>query len=250
MNSDDLRSSLEEVDSARADFQRSVGTLGIRAFAVASYLLSLPRQLFDRRQNADTDLQRPWLPVWPALTAKPVHSPTDFAWIKKLEAASQDILAELNHVRETFERARFDSDKNPSEWKTYYFYLQGKPVREHLDACPITRDLLAQIPHNGFHVCFSAIQPGGALLPHTGPTNTGLTAHLGLANCAGSRLWVADQWVDYIDNKVFVFDDSFVHCVENTSSNVRYTLMVTLWHPELSAIERGFMWSLVRWFPI
>lgn len=250
MKRDELEPWLDGIDSARADFQRGIGAIGIGAFTAAAQLLSLPRQLLGRRENADTNLQRPWLPVWPALTAKPVHNPADFAWVRKLEEASGEIRAELNRVRETFERARFDSDKNPSEWKTYYFYLQGKPVREHLDACPVTRDLLAQIPHNGFHICFSAIQPGGSLHPHTGPTNTGLTAHLGLANCAGSRLWVDNQWVEYVDDKVFVFDDSFVHYVENTSTTVRYTLMVTFWHPELSAVERALMGRLVRSFPI
>lgn len=250
MEADKLQRWIDDIDATRAEFQRNIGAVKLGALGTAAQLLSLPRRLAGARRDGDTNLQRPWLPVWPALTAKPVHDPADFPWIKPLEDASHGILGELTRVRETFERARFDSDQNPTTWKTYYFYLQGKPIKEHLAACPIIRDLLTQIPHNGLHVCFSAIQPGGSLHPHTGPTNMGLTAHLGVENCAGSRLWVANQVLDYVDNKVFVFDDSFVHYVENTSPNVRYTLMITFWHPELSALERMLMGRLVSAFPI
>ena len=122
-------------------------------------------------------------------------------------------------------------------------------MADHLAACPRTADVLLRIPHNSFHVCFSAIEPGGALLPHTGPTNASLTAHLGLIDCAGARLWVADTSVDYSDDDVLVFDDSFVHWVEHSGSRTRFTLMITFWHPELSAVERTLLRRVVRMAP-
>lgn len=108
-------------------------------------------------------------------------------------------------------------------------------------ACPKTAQVLAWIPHNGLHVCYSAIAPGGSLRPHTGPTNASLTAHLGLADCDGATLVVEDQSLEYGVGDVLVFDDSFVHWVEQAGSRVRHTLMVTFWHPELHALERGFL---------
>ena len=135
------------------------------------------------------------------------------------------------------------------QWNTYYFYLQGKAIEEHLTACPRTAEVLSKVPHNGLHVCFSAIEPGGSLHPHTGPTNASLTAHLGLANCAGARLWVAGKVAGYRDDEVLVFDDSFVHWVENSGVAVRYTLMITFWHPELNPLERAFLRSVVQYRP-
>jgi len=149
----------------------------------------------------------------------------------------------------SFLLARYASDQNPKPWTTFYFYLEGRPVAENLAACPRTAALLNKIPHNGFHVCFSAIEPGGSLDPHTGPTNASLTAHLGLLDCGGARLWVGDASADYRDGEVLVFDDSFVHRVEHAGARTRYTLMITFWHPELGAVERAFLSRVVRLAP-
>jgi len=41
-------------------------------------------------------------------------------------------------------------------------------------------------------------------------------------------------------------DDSLVHWVEHAGSRVRYTLMVTFWHPDLNAFERSFLGLALR----
>lgn len=210
----------------------------------------LRRALGSRRPDrSDTGLQLPWLPTWPGLSARPLHDGRDHPWIELLRQASADIREELLAVQQSFRLARYESSSRPKPWTTYYFFLEGRPMADHLAACPRTADVLRRIPHNGFHVCFSAIEPGGTLLPHTGPTNASLTAHLGLTGCAGSRLWVADTSVDYRDDEVLVFDDSFVHWVEHAGSSTRYTLMITFWHPELNALERSLLRQVVRMAP-
>ena len=45
---------------------------------------------------------------------------------------------------------------------------------------------------------------------------------------------------------MLVFDDSFVHWVENNGTAVRYTLMITFWHPDLTWIERLFLSRVLR----
>ena len=109
--------------------------------------------------------------------------------------------------------------------------------------------MLAKIPHNGFHVCFSAIEPGGTLDPHTGPSNASLTAHLGLVDCEGARLWVADRSTEYRAGEVLVFDDSYLHWVQHDGPRRRYSLMITFWHPDLGAAERAFLAQVVRMAP-
>lgn len=245
---------LARIETGNTAFRTQVGSVGIALFRLAIWLLAAPRMLRKRFQGGETsralpDLQRPWLPRWPSLAAAPVHNRRQHAWTRHLQAAFDDIRGELDEVRQAFERARYDSDLNPKPWHTYYFYFRGKPEHSHLAACPRTAEMLGRIPHNGLHVCFSAIEPGGALHPHTGPTNASLTAHLGLANCAGARLTVAGETAEYRDGEVLVFDDSFVHWVENTGTAVRYTLMVTFWHPELNRLERAFFRRLVLAFP-
>jgi aspartate beta-hydroxylase len=247
----ELQPWLAKIQAGNAAFREEVGSTKLRLFSLAAQLFAAPR-LLGKRLSGSTeaclpaDLQWPWLPRWPALKTVALHDRRDHAWTERVREAREDIREELASVRLAFARARYDSDFNPKPWNTYYFYLQGKAIHEHLTACPRTTEILRKVPHNGLHVCFSAIEPGGSLHPHTGPTNASLTAHLGLANCAGARLWVAGKMADYRDDEVLVFDDSFVHWVENGGTAVRYTLMITFWHPELNPLEREFLRRVVQ----
>jgi aspartyl/asparaginyl beta-hydroxylase (cupin superfamily) len=242
---------LTKIQAANVTFRKEIGATRLGLFRLAARLLAAPRTL--RKgvvegvdSHPSIELQCPWLPRWPALTATPLHDSHRHAWTEYVREARNDIREELSLVKEAFVRARYDSDLNAKQWNTYYFYLHGRAIDSHLAACPRTAEVLGKVPHNGLHVCFSAIEPGGSLHPHTGPTNASLTAHLGLAHCAGARLWVAGQLAEYRDDEVLVFDDSFVHWVENGGVAVRYTLMITFWHPELNPLEREFLRRVVH----
>jgi aspartyl/asparaginyl beta-hydroxylase (cupin superfamily) len=247
-----LRTWLPKIEQANRQFRYEAGSLAYAAFAVACTALASPRLMRKalRRRSATAEarpaLQLPWLPYWPGLAARPVHDAASYPWVHVLRHACADIRAELMQVCDSFGRARYDSEFNAKPWQTYYFYLHGRPLADHLAACPRTREALAEVPHNGLHVCFSALEPQGALHPHTGPTNASITAHLGLLNCAGTRLWVGGEAVPYRDDDVLIFDDSFVHWVDNTGAKRRYTLMITLWHPELNALERQLLFRAIR----
>lgn len=169
--------------------------------------------------------------------------------MEALRQASADIRNELWQVCDTFSRSEFQADaRAEKDWNTYLFYSRGRPRPDHLQACPRTAEVLAQTPHNGIHVCFSAMEPGGTLTPHTGVTNGALTAHLGLANCDKAELWVGGQTARYREDEVLVFDDSFVHWVQNDGTEKRYTLMLTFPHPELNLLERELIYRAIRTF--
>ncbi len=214
---------------------------------VVAAVLSAPRRLTEPGLFAPAPpLQMPWFPAWPGLTSRPVHDPADFAWTKVLRQAHAEIRAEMLAVRERFDLAAFGYGDPLKPWTTYYFYVQGRPIEDHLKECPRTAAALAEVPTNGAHVCFSAIQPGSGLDPHVGPTNTSLTAHLGLANCEGAKLFVTGEALDYRDGEMIVFDDTFIHWVEHKGTETRFTLMVTFFHPDLSAIERWFVREMTK----
>jgi aspartyl/asparaginyl beta-hydroxylase (cupin superfamily) len=242
---------LTKIRAGNEAFREQTGPTKLGLFNAAAQTLAAPRRLAGALARhgpppGHPELQIPWLPRWPALSAIPLHDARRHPWTERVRQAWPDIRRELDGVLQGFSRARYDSHHNPKPWNTFYFYLQGRPVEENIAACPRTAAVLRRIPHNGFHVCFSAIEPGGTLHPHTGPTNASLTAHLGLANCAGARLWVAGQTADYGDKEMLVFDDSFVHGVEYNGTAIRYTLMITFWHPELNLLERAFLRQIIR----
>ena len=243
---------VERIKARRSLVKEEIAPREVNLLMLASQVLSAPRRLrkalMGVKQN-ESDMQLPWIPAFAGLESRPFHDASRFAWARDLEASVAEIRNELHQVQRDFGRAVYDSDRNVKTWKTFYFYLNGRPVKEHLDACPRTKELLSRIPINGLHVCFSAIQPGGVLQPHTGPMNASLTAHLGLEGCEGSAIWVAGEKRPYVEGKVLVFDDSYVHWVGHTGPQVRYTLMVTFWHPDLNALERAMVAQVLKKAP-
>jgi aspartyl/asparaginyl beta-hydroxylase len=240
---------VERIKARRQDIREELAPREVGALMFASRVLSGPRRLRKALRGEKPqphELQLPWIPAFAGLAAQPFHDPGQFAWARELERSVDAIRDELHQVHRDFGRAAYDSDRNIKTWKTFYFYLNGKPVEKNLNACPTTKSILQQIPFNGLHVCFSAIEPGGFLQPHTGPTNASLTAHLGLEGCEGSAIWVAGERRPYVEGKVLVFDDSFVHWVEHSGAKLRYTLMVTFWHPDMNVLERTLLRALLK----
>lgn len=90
------------------------------------------------------------------------------------------------------------------------------------------------VPQGG--VAFLALAPGGALHPHFGPTNERLTLHLGLhvpPNKAAS-ITVAGETHHWQAGRAILFDDSFVHAVENNHADQpRIILYAAVWHPAI-----------------
>ena len=162
----DLQAWLTKIEAFNADFRHKIGPGKLGLFKLVAFLLAAPRLLPAAVTGRSSsfrpgEFQRPWVPRWPGLTAIPIHASLDHPWTERVHAARHDIIDEMADVQAAFTRARYDSDFNPKEWNTYYFYLEGKPVDQHLAACPRTAAILRSLPHNGLHVCFSAIQPGG-----------------------------------------------------------------------------------------
>ena len=243
---------IERIKARREIIRDEIAPREVKMLMSAAQVLSAPRRALKAMRGTTqkpNEYQLPWIPAFPGLAAQPFHDTAQFPWARALEESVGDICDELHQVQRDFGRAAYDSDRNVKTWKTFYFYLNGKPVEEHLNACPRTKALLARIPLNGLHVCYSAIEPGGVLQPHTGPTNASLTAHLGLEGCEGSAIWVAGERRPYVEGKVLVFDDSFVHWVEHTGDKVRYTLMVTFWHPDTNGLERKLLAALLKKAP-
>jgi aspartyl/asparaginyl beta-hydroxylase (cupin superfamily) len=243
---DDLTPWLARIEAAQQHVRSKTGPAKLALYSAIAGVLSAPRNGMRPRTENWPALQKPWVPLWPSLCSRPVHDPSTFPGVAALKQAWPDIRKELAGVVDRFQRAAYDSDVHNKPWNTYYFYLRRRAVSEHLRQCPRTAEALAGLPSDHTHVCFSAIQPGGHLVPHTGATNTTLTLHLGVQDCAGATLWVGGEGIPYRDGEVLVFDDSYVHWVEHTGPRTRYTLMVSLWHPQLNAMERAFLRQVSR----
>lgn len=110
------------------------------------------------------------------------------------------------------------------------------------------------------------MHPGTRIEPHCGPTDIRdqlqypLSVPLNASvdstkenNDTGRRnksprLNILNETLEWEEGKAFVFDDSFVHSAEypcsEGMSEVRVVLVIDLWHPSLTNIEREMLQGL------
>lgn len=175
----------------------------------------------------------------PFLTAKPWWEECEFS--QRLEENWQTISEEFRQLRKLARTHTRSPDRvSGSGWDSIRIWYQGfqKRLAEHL---PTTVQLVQDSPHCGDSlgaVFFSVLQPGTTVTPHCGPTNARLRYHLGLEIPAGTFLEVGGERRAWREGQCLRFDDSFSHSACNPSKQPRTVLIVDLWHPELSSLER------------
>ena len=86
-----------------------------------------------------------------------------------------------------------------------------------------------------FNAKFSILHPGTEILPHCGPSNARLRAHVTVAAAAGASLRVGAPDAKRVEwgAAPLVFDDSFEHDVIHEGADPRIVLVLDAWHPEL-----------------
>ena len=89
---------------------------------------------------------------------------------------------------------------------------------------------------------------GTHVVPHSGPTNSRLRAHIGLdvpINLNGindpwhSRIRVHDEYLFWKNGEIIIFDDSFDHEVwhYNPLNHPRLVLILDIWHPDMTEYQ-------------
>jgi aspartate beta-hydroxylase len=143
--------------------------------------------------------QLPTFMYFPNLPAIEFYERGDFPWLDSIEAATDDIRAELVNVLaggpETLvpyislpEAVPLDAWRelnNSRRWGVYFLWREGVALHEHIARCPRTAAALEAWPRCEVAGCgptavFSILDAKTRIPPHTGVTNTRLTVHLPL----------------------------------------------------------------------
>jgi aspartyl/asparaginyl beta-hydroxylase (cupin superfamily) len=136
-----------------------------------------------------------------------------------------------------------DGLANSLDWSSIHLIKAGKKIKKILKKCPKTKETLSHLPMpklagNGPEVFLSVLKSGAEIKPHYGLSNIKLTVHLGLdipENCALRSGTETQYWEN---GKVMIFDDSFEHEAWNHSDKDRYVLIMEVWHPDLTELEK------------
>ncbi|NII11811.1 aspartyl/asparaginyl beta-hydroxylase domain-containing protein [Oleiagrimonas sp. C23AA] len=117
-------------------------------------------------------------------------------------------------------------------WKRFYLKWYGEPLPSAEAQCPETVKLLGQIP--GIKAAmFATLAPHSKLNPHRDPFAGSLRYHLGLVtpNSEQCRIFVDGQEHVWGDGKDVVFDETYVHWVENKTDQTRVILFADVERP-------------------
>ncbi|HEY4365745.1 MAG TPA: aspartyl/asparaginyl beta-hydroxylase domain-containing protein [Steroidobacteraceae bacterium] len=225
---------------------------------------------FDRCLATLVQKQRVYRPqpsfmYFPYLPAIEFHERGEFPWLDAIEAATDDIRAELVNVLSdgdsVLEPYVTREQKGPSQqqwrelqhsrrWGVYYLWREGVAHPEHIERCPRTVAALQNWPRCDIPGCaptavFSILDAKTHIPPHTGINNTRLLVHLPLIVPPGCGFRVGAEKREWHPGKAFIFDDTIEHEAWNDSDEPRAVLILDIWNPAVTEAERDMVRSTI-----
>jgi aspartate beta-hydroxylase len=194
---------------------------------------------------------------FPHLPAIEFYERSEFAWLDRFEAATADMRGELIQILasdaggivpyvdypEGVPLNQWKDLNHSRRWGAYYLLKNGARLEEHLARCPKTAALLAEapladVPGQAPTAFFSILEPHTKIPPHTGVTNTRLVVHVPLVVPPGCHFRVGSETREWRAGEAWVFDDTIEHEARNDSDQPRAILIIDVWNPFLTALER------------
>lgn len=182
-----------------------------------------------------------WIAKGSLVGTQPILENDSFPWVEALERASPLIMREFTELVQSAIKIPPLGEISPdhqriapdTSWKSFFFHAYGVEIPENCAKAPVTAQLVRGIP--GLRsALFSIMEPGGAIPPHDGVTKGMLNLHLGLS-VPGS---IDDCWISidakkyhWQEGKVLIFDDTFIHAVENNTPHLRAILFIQFDRP-------------------
>ena len=154
------------------------------------------------------------------------------------------IKSEFEEINENLAQGWLRNTTPEGEWLVFHLFDQGEKVLENCACCPNTVGIIESIgpfiKGCAFgNALFSVLKPGTHITPHYGPTNCRIRCHLPLFVPEGCFLCVNDEKRQWNEKELLLFDDSFLHEAKHTGlKGERIILMLDLWQPQLSLIEK------------
>ena len=195
-------------------------------------------------RNDPLSAQKPTVFYLVGLATKPWHDYYSAQLSSLLSSANFEL------IKSEFQQIRFRTDgwfKNSTlqgEWSVYHLINQGEKVENNCSTCPKTMDIIQSVvpllKRCSFgNVLFSILQAGTHITAHYGPTNCRIRCHLPLFVPKGCVLCVNGEKRRWKEGELLLFDDSFLHeAWHEGTDGERVVLMLDLWHPELTMVER------------
>ena len=194
---------------------------------------------------------------YPGLPAIEFYEREMFPWLEALEAATEDIHAELLSVLDedaaSLEPYVAYPDNVPldqwaelnhsTRWTGYHMLKDGERVEENCRRVPRTMEAISLIDQprvlrRSPAAMFSVLEPRTRIPPHTGIANTRLVLHLPLIIPPDCGFRVGSETREWRRGEAWIFDDTINHEAWNLSDERRVILICDLWSPFLNEVDR------------
>lgn len=187
-----------------------------------------------------------------------------FSKIKDQPYHSESSFPELDVIKENWEMIRDEaltleshikgSDKKDDAgfnsffrrgWKRFYLKWYGVEHDSAKELCPKTTALLASIP-TVKAAMFAELPAGGKLMKHRDPYAGSIRYHLGLRtpNSDDCFISVDGETYSWRDGEAVLFDETYIHYVENNTDQSRLILFCDVERPLATKFANNFN----RWF--
>ncbi|RYG17725.1 MAG: aspartyl/asparaginyl beta-hydroxylase domain-containing protein [Caulobacteraceae bacterium] len=224
-------------------------------FALSLDLMAGRKQLY---------LSEPLFYLFPGLPQVQYQPRETLPWLSEIEAATNDIRAELEallaepdrfrpYVESRKDRPNGDTTgmlDNP-DWSALFLWKDGREQPDIAARCPRTMEALAsvplcRVPGRTPSILFSKLGAGARIPPHHGLINVRLICHLPLIAPPGSRFRVGNDIREWKEGEAWAFDDTVEHEARNDSGQDRTILIFDAWKPELNAEERELVSTMFQ----
>ena len=200
---------------------------------------------------------------YPFLPADEFFDREHFPWLAELEAATDQIRAEVTELLASDDPGLspyvamppgtpeniWTGLNNSPAWSALHLWKDGQRIGGACARAPRTAEIverlpLASIPDRAPTVFFSILRAGKHIPPHTGVTNTRTIIHLPLIVPPGCAFRVGGETREWREGEAFAFDDTIEHEAWNPSDQDRALLILDCWNPYLSEHERDMICRL------
>jgi len=199
------------------------------------------------RQNDSVSTQKPTVFYVHGLSCNPWYE--DYCYLEQLKSLKSSKTFEL--IKSEFKRIILNTSegwfKNTTpegEWLVFHLFNQGGKVEDNCVRCPNTVQIVESIVPfmkgcSFGNALFSVVRPGTHITAHYGPTNCRIRCHFPLFVPQGCSLCVNGEERNWKEKELLLFDDSFLHeAWHRGKEGERVVLMLDLWHPEITAVEK------------
>mmetsp|Transcript_6818 Transcript_6818/g.9952 ORF Transcript_6818/g.9952 Transcript_6818/m.9952 type:complete len:381 (-) Transcript_6818:174-1316(-) len=188
----------------------------------------------------------------PGLKATQFYNTNDFQWCKKLESKYKELRKEFDLVQSDSAKLQTkgnnvwagalteDASSYGVGWKTLVLMDRGIWDPINVNLFPKTALAVRDLGIPVTEVFFASMDANSNIAPHSDFTNFVVTSHLGL-DIPGEnkcRLTIGDDTRSWKNGEVMMFDTSIIHEAVNEAEETRYILMMRVWHPDLTSVER------------